>query len=352
MNIATQTSTLQRLLTSAWTHRGWLAWLLWPLALLFGIATALRRGLFKLGLFRTGQVPVPVIVVGNVVAGGSGKTPVVIALVQHLKDRGYQVGVISRGYGRRTRDCREVHASSSSEEVGDEPALIRRKTSAHVFVASRRLDAARSLLNQYPGTQIIVCDDGLQHLQLQRNLEVCVFDDRGVGNGFLLPAGPLREKWPRAVDLVLHTGVRPTFAGFTAPRELARYAQRSDGSRIALADLRLPGAKPLLAVAAIAKPEVFFTMLRSAGLQPARTLSLPDHFDFSNWSSLDYQDFRLVCTEKDAVKLWPHDPDALAIPLLCTPEPAFMAKLDGLLAGLPISRSSSTLSSHHGHTTS
>jgi len=339
---------LQRTLTSAWTHRGLLAWLLWPVSLLFGALAALRRGLYRIGLLKVQRVPALVIVVGNVVAGGSGKTPVVMALVRHLQARGLGVGVISRGYGRRAQDCREVLDDSAIADVGDEPALIRRATCAPVFVAPRRFDAATSLLARYPDTQVIVCDDGLQHLGLQRDLEICVFDDRGTGNGFLLPAGPLREPWPRAVDLVLHTGAHPAFAGFTAQRTLARHALRADGSQIALAELARGAAKPLLAVAAIAKPEDFFTMLRAQGLILAGTIALPDHYDFNSWLRSEYEGYTVICTEKDAVKLWHKQPDALAVPLLFTPEPAFLAKLDALLT----IRLNATLSSPHGHTTS
>lgn len=339
---------LQRTLTSAWTHRGLLAWLLWPVSLLFGALAALRRGLYRIGLLKVQRVPALVIVVGNVVAGGSGKTPVVMALVRHLQARGLGVGVISRGYGRRAKDCREVLDDSAIADVGDEPALIRRATSAPVFVAPRRFDAATSLLARYPDTQVIVCDDGLQHLGLQRDLEICVFDDRGTGNGFLLPAGPLREPWPRAVDMVLHSGAHPAFAGFTAERTLAGHALRADGSQIALVELARGAAKPLLAVAAIAKPEDFFTMLRAQGLLLAGTIALPDHYDFNSWLRTEYGGYTVICTEKDAVKLWHKQPDALAVPLLFTPEPALLAKLDALLT----IRLNATLSSPHGHTTS
>ena len=345
---ATRLSVVQRTLTRAWTRRGWLAWLLWPFALLFGALAAIRRAMYSAGLLQTQRVPALVIVVGNVVAGGAGKTPVVMALLGHLQTRGLRVGVISRGYGRRTRDCREVLADSLVSDVGDEPAMIKRATKAPVFVAADRFDAASSLLARYPQTQVILCDDGLQHLRLQRDLEICVFDDRGIGNGFLLPAGPLREPWPRAVDLVLHSGARPAFAGFTAQRTLARHALLADGRQIALTELASSGAKPLLAVAAIAKPEDFFAMLRAQGLPLVRTIAFPDHYDFDSWLCNEYEGYTVVCTEKDAVKLWPRQPGALAVPLLFTPELAFLAALDALLtAGLK-----PTLSSPHGHTTS
>lgn len=340
-------------LLKVWTHRGLVAWLLWPVAGLFGALAGLRRGLYRMGWLKAERVPAIVIVVGNVVAGGSGKTPVVMALVRHFQAGGILVGVISRGYGRKATDCREVLESSASADVGDEPALIKHTTAVPVFVAARRVEAARALLTRYPATQIIVCDDGLQHLSLHRDLEICVFDDRGLGNGFLLPAGPLREPWPRAADLVLHTGTQPAFAGFTAQRTLADYALRADASVLALTELTRPNAKPLLAVAAIAKPEEFFTMLRAQGLTLTRTLALPDHDDFESWASALYTDYTVICTEKDALKLWRKQPDALAIPLNFTPEPDFLHQLDALLAVLQVARPfNPTLSSPHGHTTS
>ncbi|MDO8698975.1 MAG: tetraacyldisaccharide 4'-kinase [Rhodoferax sp.] len=348
MTGATQLSALQRHLVSAWTRRGLLACMLWPISLIYSTLASLRQALYQSGILKVQHVPVPVIVVGNVVAGGAGKTPIVMALVRHLQASGLRPGVISRGYGRRTRDCREVLANSAIADVGDEPALIKNATSVPIFVAARRFDAAQSLLARYPDTQVIVCDDGLQHWALQRDIEICVFDDRGTGNGFLLPAGPLREPWPRKVDLVLHTGLHPAFSGFTARRTLARHARRADGSKIALDDLRTANAKPLLAVAAIAQPDEFFRMLRARGLTLARTLALPDHYDFDSWMQIKYKGYTVICTEKDAFKLWPRQADALAVPLEIALEPAFTAQLDTLLAK-PLA---STLSSPHGHTTS
>lgn len=313
-------------LTDAWLQRGWRAWSLWPLSLLYGMLVRLRKALYGMGWLRSERLPVPVLVVGNVVAGGAGKTPVVMAIVQHLQQLGIRVGVISRGYGRRSQACLEVLPGSVVEDVGDEPALIRRTTQAPVFVAARRVQAARALLARHPQTQVIVCDDGLQHLSLQRDLEIGVFDDRGVGNGFLLPAGLLREPWPRPLDLLLHTGQQPAFAGFRARRSLARHAVRADGSQVALAELG--AGKPLLAVAAIAQPGAFFSMLRAQGLVLAETLALPDHDDFSGWAGNTDGACTVLCTEKDAVKLWPKEPGALAVPLEFEPEPAFWTAFD------------------------
>ncbi len=328
----------QDTLRQAWQRRGLLACCLWPLSLLYGLLLRLRQGLYQLHLRQSAGIDVPLVVVGNVVAGGVGKTPVVMALVSHWQAQGLQVGVIARGYGRRTPGCLEVTAHTQAQDVGDEPTLIQRRTQTPVFVAERRIDAARALLAAYPLTQLIVSDDGLQHLALQRDLEIAVFDDRGVGNGWLLPAGPLREPWPRAVDGVLHTGQHPAFAGFQAQRQLAACALRADGSQVALSDLaaatRQPGAQPLLALAAIAQPEAFFTMLRAAGVQPAQQIGLPDHSAFDSSIINKYKGYTLICTEKDAVKLWPLRPDALAVPLVCTLPETLLQQLDARLAPL------------------
>jgi len=348
---------LQSALVRAWTRRGVLASLLWPVSLIFWTLVGLRRQLYRWGLFKTQRVDALVIVVGNVIAGGAGKTPTVIALVQHLQAQQHQVGVISRGYGRQGNACIEVQADSRPQDAGDEPLLIRRATQAPVFVGRTRHEAARALLACYPQTRVILCDDGLQHYGLYRDVEICVFDDRGTGNGWLLPAGPLREPWPRhAVSrvgqrddrlLVLHTGNRPAFAGFTAHRSLAPFAVGSDHTRIPLETLRAPGAKPLIAIAGIAQPESFFSMLRALGLPLAKTVALPDHYHFDSFFRTIGEGYRIICTEKDAEKLWPTAPDALAIPLVFRPDPAFFAALDTTIA----ERLPSKLSSAHGHKT-
>jgi tetraacyldisaccharide 4'-kinase len=336
----------QRKLVDSWQHRSPRAWALWPLSLLMGLLVRFRQGLYLSGVKARQTAPVPVIVVGNVIVGGAGKTPVVMALVQHLQARGLHPGVISRGYGRNTRDCREVLDSSPVREVGDEPALIRRKTGVPVFVAAQRIEAARALLQAHPQVDILISDDGLQHLALARDLEICVFDDRGVGNGFLLPAGPLREPWPRYVDLVLHTGRHPAFTGYTSQRALARHAVRVDGSRVDLASLAADG-RPLLAVAGTARPQGFFDMLQALGLPLTLTAARPDHDDYASWERPRERDYTLLCTEKDALKLWALHPDALAIPLEFEAEPAFYAAFDRLLDDVLQAR----LSSPHGHPT-
>jgi tetraacyldisaccharide 4'-kinase len=312
--------------------------------------SALRRSLYQAGVLRIARAPVPVIVVGNVIAGGAGKTPTVIALVKHLQAQGHVVGVVSRGYGRRSARALEVSPDAQPADTGDEPLLIQRSTGTPVFVAETRIVAVQALIAVHPRTTVVVCDDGLQHYGLYRDLEVCVFDDRGCGNGWLLPAGPLREAWPRQplaqagqADtrlLVLHTGRQPQFAGYRAHRRLADHAVRSDGSQVALTSLAATHGLPVLALAAIAQPQAFFDMLTQQGVVLTKTLALPDHYDFDSWSRNEYGGYQLICTEKDATKLWKHAPDALAVPLVQTMDADFWSAIDG------------QLSSMHGHKTS
>lgn len=314
---------------------------MWPLSLLYGVLVRLRRTLYESGVLAAAHPGCPVLVVGNVIAGGAGKTPVVMALLAHLQAQGWRPGVVSRGYGRSAGrgegDCRAVTPTSSAAEVGDEPLLLARRCGVPVCVARSRIAAARALRAQHPEVNLIVCDDGLQHLALARDLEVCVFNDEGVGNGFLLPAGPLREPWPRPVDAVLYVGTPPpgtapgTAPAFALQRRLASDALRADGSAVPLANLR---GQALHAVAAIARPEDFFAMLRAEGLTLAHTEALPDHYDFKSWQRLPDQCCTLICTEKDAVKIWPRYPEALAVPLELELAPAFFALLDARLAPL------------------
>ncbi|SFU50101.1 lipid-A-disaccharide kinase [Polaromonas sp. YR568] len=341
---------MKQTLQKAWLNRGWLACLLWPLAQVYGLLVHLRRILYRHGFLRSERSGVPVIVVGNVIAGGAGKTPLVIALVKHLQAQQLAVGVISRGYGRSSPDCVEVTSSSRVEEAGDEPALIQRATAAPVFVANKRTEALCALLAAHPSTAVVVCDDGLQHYALQRDIEIAVFDDRGIGNGWLLPAGPLREAWParkhQGIDLVLHTGRQPAFEGFTSSRHLSNEAYAVDGKRVALASLR---GRPLTAMAGIANPQAFFDMLKNSGLTLEATLALPDHHAFKGSDLAGLDGRTVLCTEKDAVKLF-RLPEAArldlwAVPLEFSPEPAFFAGFDALLA----SRLSSPLPSKHGH---
>lgn len=348
-------SAMRQALQDAWTRRGPLAWLLWPVSLAYRSLWQLRAWLYRVDLRSVHRADVPVIVVGNVVAGGAGKTPIVIALVQHLQMLGLRPGIVSRGYGRTTRDCRIVGPDASPDAVGDEPLLIRRRTGAPVCVAPTRIAAARALLAAHPELDLLICDDGLQHRALHRDIEICVFDERGIGNGFLLPAGPLREPWPRHADLLVGPGDLPFSSAFHhTHRALASHAVRMDGATLDLRTLKPDTtgqpARPIVAVAGIARPQAFFRMLRALGVVLADTRALPDHapFDATQWAGP--ADNTLLCTEKDAVKLWRHRPDALAVPLLVQLDPPFWAALRELLHQHGTPQIRATLSSTDGHT--
>jgi tetraacyldisaccharide 4'-kinase len=340
-------------LMRAWEGRGPLALLLLPVTLLYVTLLQVRRLCYRAGLRTPHKVDCTVIVVGNAMVGGVGKTPTTIGIVQHLQGRGLAVGVVSRGYGRTDQAVCAVTAGMDADAAGDEPLLIARATQVPVFVATDRHAAAAALLAAHPQTRVIVCDDGLQHYALYRDMEVCVFDDRGTGNGWLLPSGPLREPWPRAPLasvgqrddrlLVLHTGTHAAFAGFRAQRALAHHALAQNGRLVKLDTLQ----GPLLALAGIARPEAFFSFLRTMGLVLDKTMALPDHFDFSRLDVAPLRGHQVLCTEKDAVKLWKVWPEALAVPLILTLEPAFLQALDDMLDSVLAAKLSST----HGHQT-
>lgn len=311
--------------------RGWVACALLPVAGLYAALSGLQRQLYAWGLRPSQHPGVPVIVIGNVIAGGAGKTPVTIATVQHLLARGWRPGIISRGYGRSTDDCRAATPDARPQDVGDEPLLMARSTGVPVFVARQRIDAARALLAQHPDVNVLVCDDGLQHHALARDLEVCVFNHEGIGNGWRLPSGPLREAWPRRVDAVLYAAAQPpqgtpaSTPSFHMQRQLAPYALRANGQQVPLAQLQ---HQRLHALAAIARPEDFFAMLRQQALQLSSTESLSDHYNFESWKRPVDEILQVICTEKDAAKVWQIDPNALAVPLQLQVEPGYFELLD------------------------
>ena len=258
---------------------------------------------------------VPVLVVGNVVVGGVGKTPTVLAAVRLLQAAGHKPAVLSRGYGRKGRQgrlARRVHSGDTAVDIGDEPLLIHRNSGVAVWVGSDRAALAQLACAQDPGIDVLVSDDGLQHHRLGRSVELIVFDERGVGNGLLLPAGPLRQRWP------LNTGPVPRLvlynAGAASTPEPGTLAVRGIGRAWPLnawwqhdashsVPLKQLQGRPLLAAAGLAAPEKFFSMLDAAGLHISR-LPLPDHhaFDALPWPAGTPE---VVITEKDAVKLRP-----------------------------------------------
>jgi tetraacyldisaccharide 4'-kinase len=292
-------------------HPDTLARALQPLSWLYGAAARLHAALYRSGLRTPQRAPRPLLVVGNLVAGGAGKTPVVIALVALMRQLGYTPGVVSRGYGRIDHSTRCVDARSDPTQVGDEPLLIHLRTRAPVAVAARRIDAARALCEAHPELDLLIADDGLQHHALARDAQVIVFDERGAGNGLLLPAGPLREPLPERPperSIVLYSAAHASTAlpGFNATRaltgviELARWWQGDHADPHPWEVLR---GRRLFACAATAVPERFFAMLRAQGLA-FDAIPLPDHADYADlpWPA-DASD--VVLTEKDAVKIAP-----------------------------------------------
>jgi tetraacyldisaccharide 4'-kinase len=300
-------SSLESTLTRAWLRRGALACALWPLSLLFRLLAALRAGLYRAGILKSARLPVPVIVVGNIFIGGTGKTPLTIWLVESLRAAGFKPGVISRGHGSQGDSVREVSAGSNAREAGDEPLLIARRANCPVVVGRVRVDAGRALLAAHPQVDVLVADDGLQHYALARDIEIVLFDARGVGNGWLLPAGPLREAPSRRRDFTVVNAPRitPTLAqavgGKPFRMQLAgRHAERlaAPHERITLAELK---GRRLVAAAGIGNPGRFFAMLDEAGLAFA-AMPLPDHHDFLDAPFDGVDADAILITEKDAVK--------------------------------------------------
>lgn len=298
---------LSETLPRLWYRRGLALPLLplLPLSWLFAALSGMRRAAYRLGLKRTERLPVPVIVVGNLVAGGAGKTPLVLWLVDALRAHGWRPGIVSRGYGAAGGAPQLVTADAEAAAVGDEPLLLARRAGVPVAVGRDRVAAARTLLAAHPDCNVLVSDDGLQHYRLDRDVEIVVFDGRGAGNGQLLPAGPLREPLSRlaSVDaLVWNGGV----AGFAAP--CPAHAMRLQGARFEALNDRtrhceaasLRG-RALHAVAGIGDPSRFFRQLEALGLH-FTPHAFPDHHAYAA-SDLDFgADAVCLMTEKDAVK--------------------------------------------------
>ena len=354
---------MKALLQRQWQTGGWLSALLTPLSWLTGAVVAGKRTAYRRGWKHAARIDVPVIVIGNLYVGGTGKTPFLLATLEGLRARGWTPGVISRGYGARPFDKDTANTPRTGQGVldaalfGDEPALIAREADVPVAVHPRRALAAQALRRDFPSVDVIVSDDGLQHLALARDVEVIVQDARGVGNGRLLPAGPLREPASRrnTVDVVVTnlTGTgdaAPSVNASRLPRQLtmrlvARHLRRvTDGDirpltwltaghagedRDALAPLRIGAA------AGIGHPDRFFATLRQAGIDPVITRALPDHFDYATSPFSDMAVDVLLVTDKDAVKCGHlNDPRIWAVAVSAhLSDPTFFDWLDTRLHG-------------------
>ena len=300
-------SVIESVLLTAWQRRGVIACLLWPLSFIFNLLIVTRLALYALGIFRITILPVPVIVVGNIFVGGTGKTPLVIWIIQLLQEQGWKPAVISRGYGSSAQQVRAVEKNSHANEVGDEPLLIAKRTGVPVFIGRDRAAAGLALLQAHPNVNIIISDDGLQHYALGRNIEIQLSDSRGNGNGWLLPAGPLREPATRQSDFyVVNTSeesVGDAYAMQLVPVDAERLLDRTQ--RKSLRDFSF--VQSVAAVAGIGHPERFFTTLRSHGISLTTTQALPDHFDYATNPFADIEASAILITEKDAVKCMQHN---------------------------------------------
>lgn len=309
--MSTFSTSTEQLVQRAWSRRGWLAWLLFPLSLLMLLVVRVRRRLYATGILSSDKLPVPVIVVGNIFVGGTGKTPFVIWLVEALRAAGLTPGVVSRGYGRTLNALHHVQDDSTPAQSGDEPLLVYQSTGCPVVVGRRRAEAARHLLDMFPQVDVIIADDGLQHYALARDIEIVLSDGRGEGNGWLLPAGPLREppSRPRDFSVVnigaggeLHRKTGPTYRMFLENGQA--YALANPDRQQPLAGFA--GKAGVVAMAGIGNPQRFFDGLQAAGIDCA-TVTLPDHASFDGNPFAQVQADIFLITEKDAVKCRAHD---------------------------------------------
>jgi tetraacyldisaccharide 4'-kinase len=314
-----------------WYRRGPIAWLLWPASLVFSIIVFVRRLLYGLRLLPSAHPGIPVIVVGNLTVGGSGKTPLVLWIAQFLKLKGWSPALVSRGYGGSAGAPRAATVADEAEQVGDEPIVLSRRSGCPVWVGADRLAVIQALRGVHADVDVLVLDDGLQHYRLRRDLEIAVVDSRDFGNRFLLPAGPLREppRRLRSVDAVVSHG-----------SSLPGFAMRLEGDtvhRMTDARERRPvqsfRGQKVHAVAAIGNPNRFFLHLTRLGVR-VLPHPFPDHHRLTP-EELDFGDDAVVMmTEKDAVKLRRYGrANWWVLPVTAQLDPAFgdwlLGKLDG-----------------------
>ncbi len=301
---------LESFLHKQWDRRGLISWLLLPFSAVFMGAAKYRKSKTV-----PVKIRVPVVVVGNIYVGCTGKTPVTIALVKELQERGWNPGVISRGYKGKTDSPKEVLTTSDPDIVGDEPLLIKKSTNVPTFVSKKRVAAAEALLKAYPEVDILISDDGLQHYELQRDFEIAVIGARGLGNGWVLPSGPLREPPSRLNDVdALVLNATEDVISSTTPRYVAtsgftnaiQYATGEVISLDTLSKIQRKKQYSAAAVAGIAVPKRFFSMLRAHGLEVVG-IPLPDHYDYDKNPFKDINADLIFITEKDAVKCRKHE---------------------------------------------
>lgn len=285
-----------------WSGKSPLFLLLLPLAWLYGLISNLIRFSYKAGLKKSWRAPVPVVVVGNLTAGGNGKTPVVIWLVETLQQHGFRVGVVSRGYGGKAESYPLLLSEeTSTAQAGDEPVLISQRTGAPVAVSPVRSDAVKALLASHE-LDVIITDDGLQHYALARDVEIVVVDGiRRFGNGHWLPAGPMRERRSRlrSVDAVITNG------GTAHSGELAMILQPGKAINLLTGEQRDPASlQNIVAMAGIGHPPRFFATLKQLDVNVQKEVAFSDHqpYTLDKLSGVAQSGQVLLMTEKDAVK--------------------------------------------------
>lgn len=292
---------------SIWIQQQWVRVGIWhilliPLSWLFYLLTTGRRKAYESGLLKSYRPPVPLIVVGNISVGGTGKTPLVIWLVEQLRQAGYRPAVISRGYGGSKAAVQAVRADSSPADVGDEPVLLARRTACPVWVGADRVAVQRELLQAHPDCNVLISDDGLQHYRMQRDIEIVVVDaERGFGNEWLLPAGPLREPFTRLskIDALVYNGRQAPVGGYGMMlRAGVLHNLLDSGLTTEIAALQ---AQKVHAIAGIGNPRRFFQQLHDLGLV-AETHAFADHHSFHAEDLAFAGDAPVLMTEKDAVK--------------------------------------------------
>jgi tetraacyldisaccharide 4'-kinase len=305
-----------------WYRRGAIAWLLWPVSLLFALLVLLRRAFYLFRILSSRHPGIPVIVVGNITVGGSGKTPLTLWIAEFLQSKGWSPAIVSRGYKAKSDGPRAATVASDPAEVGDEPVLLARRSGCPVWVGADRIETIAALRAANPAVDVVILDDGLQHYALRRDLEIALVDGRGLGNGFLLPAGPLREPaWRlRTVDAVVANGFRKekSFSMVLEGDVLHRMTDARERR-----PLKAFAGQSVHAVAGIGDPQRFFAQLAAAGVQ-VEPHPFPDHHAFTP-QELDFGDERpLLMTEKDAVKLrHAARPNWWVLPVTARPDAAF-----------------------------
>jgi tetraacyldisaccharide 4'-kinase len=289
---------------SSQKRQGWWLWsmnplaiLLMPLSLLFYIASGIRRFGYRSGLLRSARLPITTIVVGNITLGGNGKTPVVVALYQLLTQKGFHPAIVTRGYKSGHEKKTQILAGGKTDHrVGDEANMMSEICQCPVGVGANRVSAAREILEKYPKTDIILCDDGLQHYALQRDIEIAVCRYVAFGNGLLIPAGPMRESRDRLrqVDITINRDSSQVIESLGQVWNLANPEQRQHISEFK--------GQQVHALAGIGFPEFFFASLRQMSIDPIEH-EFPDHHDFTQ-QDLDLKpELPILVTHKDAVKL-------------------------------------------------